>query len=356
MKLLAQYDRMLAALGEALQATRVDQVLASRDELEHIKLHARQIQDRTLLADATEFQMRVERRLGALLAAARESGNLVEKGRRPKAIEGEQTPATLSDIGVDKKLSMKAQRAALMPDEQFQDAVAEMRQRMASNKAILVDPIQAQEKASDLAGRRAAHAARTVNGGCVEDLGKLARSGFRAEMMLLDPQWKFLTRSDAGDGRSANVHYKTEEVDKIKELPVEALAADRCAMGMWMVDWCPQDALDLIRHYGFKHITTLFTWVKTNPSGQGWHMGQGYWTRANPEQCYFATRGNPKRLFADVQQLIVAPVMEHSRKPDEQYPRIERLVEGPYLELQARRPRSGWLSWGDELKFTGVAA
>jgi N6-adenosine-specific RNA methylase IME4 len=125
---------------------------------------------------------------------------------------------------------------------------------------------------------------------------------------------------------------------------------------MWMVDWCPQDALDLLAHYGLRHVTTAFTWVKQNPSGEGWHMGQGYWTRANPEACWLATKGNPKRLYADVRQLIVAPVMEHSRKPDEWLERIERLTEGDYLELQARRPRAGWTSWGDELEFTGVAA
>jgi MT-A70/Helix-turn-helix domain len=80
-------------------------------------------------------------------------------------------------------------------------------------------------------------------------------------------------------------------------------------------------------------------------------MGNGYWTRANPEDCWLCTRGNPKRLYEDVRQLIVAPVMEHSRKPDEVYERIERLVEGPYLELYARRERPGWVSWGAELPF-----
>ena len=73
----------------------------------------------------------------------------------------------------------------------------------------------------------------------------------------------------------------------------------------------------MIEAWGFAHKTTAFTWAKQNESGEGWHMGQGYWTRANPEDCWLATRGSPKRLYADVRQLIVAPVMEHSRKPDE---------------------------------------
>jgi hypothetical protein len=119
-----------------------------------------------------------------------------------------------------------------------------------------------------------------------------------------------------------------------------------------MVDWCPQDALDLIAAWGFTHKTTAFTWVKQNASGDGFHMGQGYWTRANPEDCLLATRGRPQRLHADVRQLVMAPVMEHSRKPDIVHDRIKRLVDGPYLELYARRPRDKWMTWGNDLAFT----
>jgi N6-adenosine-specific RNA methylase IME4 len=122
-----------------------------------------------------------------------------------------------------------------------------------------------------------------------------------------------------------------------------------------------RDALELGEYYGFSHITTLYTWVKTNgdrfdvrePST--WHLGMGYWTRANPEDCWLFTKGDPKRLHADVRQLIFAPVMEHSRKPDEWLERTERLVEGPYLELNARRRRPGWIAWGDELTWEGAA-
>jgi N6-adenosine-specific RNA methylase IME4 len=358
MNLIATYDRAFAALTDGLKAMSVDKALASRDDLGLIKLRAKQVRDRELLAKATEFEMRVTRRLGELLDAARQAGHLREGTGRPSKLEAGAAlpPATLKEIGVDKKLSVMAQRAAALDVADFEDVVREMHTRMASGKAILVDPIQHHEKSAELDGRRAAHAARTVNGGTVKDLGELALSGKRFGSIGSDPQWKFLTRSAEGDGRSANVHYKTEEVDRIKQLPVGELAAENSAFYMWAVDWCLQDALDLIAHYGFKHITTAFTWAKLNASGVGWHMGQGYWTRANPEVCLFATKGNPKRLYADVEQLIVAPVMEHSRKPDEYLDCIERLTEGDYLELQARRPRKGWTSWGDELEFTGEAA
>jgi len=356
MTMLAHYDRAMSALALALESTRIDVVLASRDELEHIKRYAKRVRDRELLADAIEYQMKMERWLGVLLGRAEAAGHLAVKGRPKKAVAGELPPATLTEIGVDRKLSMQVKAAAALPDDDFKAAIAGMRTKMAAGKAIVVDPVRQAETTAELDRRRADHAARTMNGGCVADLGRLALSGYRAASIGSDPQWKFLTRSALGDGRSANVHYKTEEVDKIKALPIGELAAENSAFYMWAVDWCLQDALDLIAHYGFEHKTTAFTWAKLNASGIGWHMGQGYWTRANPEICLFATKGNPKRLYADVEQLIVAPVMEHSRKPDAWLDRIERLTEGNYLELQARRPRAGWISWGDELEWTGEVA
>jgi N6-adenosine-specific RNA methylase IME4 len=62
-----------------------------------------------------------------------------------------------------------------------------------------------------------------------------------------------------------------------------------------------------------------------------------------------ATRGSLLRLDMGIHQLIVAPALEHSEKPEEAQNRIEKLYAGPYLELFARRVRSGWVCWGDEL-------
>ncbi len=368
MNLLVAYDRARAAIAEAKT---VKATLQIRDWIDHLKLHAKKVQDRELLADAADLQLHCERQLGSMLDAAEKAGDLRAPGARGKAAgaDGDEArPATLKEIGVDKKLSATSRRAAALDEAEFEAIVATTRDKIKSGGAILIDPVKAAAKTAEQNDRRAAHAARSINGGSIEDLGKMVREGRKFGSIGSDPQWKFLTRSAAGEGRSANIHYKTEEVDKIKNLPVGELLADDGAFYMWMVDWCPQDALDLLAHYGLKHITTAFTWVKTNGddpdldlwSDSSFHLGQGYWSRANPEQCWFATKLNakqkPKRLYADVRQLIVAPVMEHSRKPDAWLDRIERLTPGDYLEMQARRTRPGWVSWGDELEFTGVAA
>src|SRR5262249_20920230 len=98
-----------------------------------------------------------------------------------------------------------------------------------------------------------------------------------------------------------------------------------------------------------------FTWVKQNRGGDGLFMGLGYWTRANAESCLLATRGSPSRLAKDVHQIVMAPVAEHSRKPDEVRTRIERLVPRPYLELFARRPVAGGTPRGTTLATAALA-
>ncbi len=86
-------------------------------------------------------------------------------------------------------------------------------------------------------------------------------------------------------------------------------------------------------------------------------MGGGYGTRHNAEHCWLGRRGKPQRKSKGVRELIIAPVREHSRKPDEIYMRAEALSDGPYVELFARQQWPNWICIGDELqKFQHEAA
>jgi N6-adenosine-specific RNA methylase IME4 len=71
--------------------------------------------------------------------------------------------------------------------------------------------------------------------------------------------------------------------------------------------------------------------------------------RKAAEICLLFKRGNLDRRSKSVRQLIIAPIREPSRKPDEAYARIEQLVGGPYLELFSRSTRPGWDVWGDQV-------
>lgn len=195
-------------------------------------------------------------------------------------------------------------------------------------------------------------------------------------LIYADPAWKFKTHSlyeksrqpDAPVSRnkqrqnSPERHYKTMTTQQILDMRDDVMfaSAQDCVLLLWAVDPMIPVALQVGAHWGFTFKTVGFYWAKTRRNEgvnnkrpyvktRPFPMGTGYWTRANPEQCLLFTRGSPKRLSASVEKLIVAPRREHSRKPDEAYERIEKLVAGPYLELFARNERAGWNSWGNQV-------
>ena len=190
--------------------------------------------------------------------------------------------------------------------------------------------------------------------------------------ILIDPPWKYDTYSeDTGEGRSAESHYPTMTPADLAGLPVGELARDDCALFMWVTWPTLQQAFAVAAAWGFDYKTCAFTWAKVRKGlaadshailnmGNTWHFGMGFWTRANSEVCLLFTKGSPKRVNADVPQLIVASVRKHSQKPDEIYSRIERLVDGPYIEMFARQKHDGWYAWGNEVEsditFGGITA
>lgn len=162
-------------------------------------------------------------------------------------------------------------------------------------------------------------------------------------VVLADPPWSFKSYSGKQLAPTQGVQpYGVMSIADIKALPVVEVCAKDCLLFMWTVSHHQAAAIDVAAAWGFKPVSIAFIWDKDR-------MGMGYWTRQEAEVCHLFKRGRPKRLARDVRSLIRAPRREHSRKPDEQYERIERLVAGPYLEMFARQGRAGWSSWGNEV-------
>jgi N6-adenosine-specific RNA methylase IME4 len=195
----------------------------------------------------------------------------------------------------------------------------------------------------------------------------LPRGHFKA--IYADPPWNFVTRwaqartTGKNGGGDRRPKYDLMTTDGICQLPVGDLATDDAVLFLWACWPNLLDALKVIEAWGFTYKTCGFAWVKANVrqadlfrDDADAHVGLGYWTRANSEPCLLATKGNPKRVSAGVRQGIIEPRREHSRKPDCVPARIERLVDGPYLELFARTQRPGWTVWGNQTdKFEAAA-
>jgi N6-adenosine-specific RNA methylase IME4 len=140
---------------------------------------------------------------------------------------------------------------------------------------------------------------------------------------------------------------------------IAAVAAPDCALFLWVCNPHIPEMLRVLDSWQFEFKTVAKVWVKYHKNGTPF-SGLGFWTRANTEQVFFATRGAPKRIAKNIKQveeMLIEPEPEaictvrerHSQKPEQLQDDVERLVNGPYLELFARRHRPGWTCIGNEL-------
>ena len=175
------------------------------------------------------------------------------------------------------------------------------------------------------------------------------------DVILADPPWHFQNYSADEPGmlhdraRGANKYYPTMTLDDIRT--IEVPAKKDAILFLWACWPLLPEALQVIGAWGFEYKTLAWVWIKANPTGFGHHMGMGYYTRANSEPCLLATRGNiMKPKDRSVLSLIYSNVMSHSRKPDEQYEKIDRLYPNTKrLEMFARRRWLGWDVFGNQV-------
>lgn len=177
----------------------------------------------------------------------------------------------------------------------------------------------------------------------------------RYQTILLDPPWPYDRK--AGQG-VANKQYKLmtwADLYALRPL-LQAVAAPDCAILLWTTAPLLIEIADTTRVWGFRYVTKAFCWVKTQRDGTIF-FGIGSYTASNTEDVWLLSNGTPKRKTADISQVVptmetagvVAPLGRHSKKPEEIQDRIERLFEGPYLEVFARRRRPNWTCIGNEL-------
>ena len=167
-------------------------------------------------------------------------------------------------------------------------------------------------------------------------------------VILADPPWKFrMWKGDKGS-RTAESYYPTLSIWQLSH--IESPSEDNAAIFLWSTWPLIPNAIGLMGSWGFEYKTVAWVWVKQTSKGNP-HFGMGHYTRGSTEPCLLGIRGRMPVADKSVRARIDAPVREHSRKPDEQYDKIERLYPGvPKLEMFARYQREGWDSWGDEIK------
>jgi len=181
-------------------------------------------------------------------------------------------------------------------------------------------------------------------------------------VIVLDPPWQYDTKVEDGGTVRGLVDYPTMTLTEIAELPVPELAHQSCMLWLWATNSFLGAAWELAVGWGFS-VKTVLTWDKV-------HHGVGFYLLNVTEHCLVGVRGSPvvdlqgayarfdEGLCCAPNTMLRCPREEHSRKPRLFYRLVEYLCPcGPEarLEMFAREPREGWVSWGAETAKFGVS-
>lgn len=390
---LVRYEAARRALAEAVA---VDEVVDIRSKAEAMRVYARQASDKGLEIQAAQIRFRAERRLGELIVAQKETvglntgsrGQLQGKSDSGSAVveQPEDERPRLADIGVDRKLSSKAQKLAAMDVAEFERALARHKEEMESGAGrVAMDLLKIDAEEKGRAHRRDLSSA-------LASASALTPSGKKYPASYSDPPW---VRKAGVGNRAYENHYATmpwPEILKYLERVGEAMQPDA-----WHWMWIPRAHLlakvsykievtladgevvmataDLPLAYacqlalGMDSYSTCYIWTKTDeehPDESG--TGLLVWDQDELLLQFKRGRGLPKpasdEKFGSNHR---ERKREHSRKPDHYRHMIATMVgkdsDGaplPVLELFARVDAehplpANWDAWGNQAGVALVA-
>lgn len=173
------------------------------------------------------------------------------------------------------------------------------------------------------------------------------------QIIYCDPAWDYRGQTQhagtkCSNTSSAKKYYPTMKLEEMKRLDIASLCDTDCLLFMWTSSPHLDQAIDLMKTWGFLYATIGFVWNKErlNPS---------FYTMSQIEICLIGRRKKGKipqpRGARNVRQFLSELRGEHSEKPNEIRNRIvEMFPTQKKIELFARKKYEGWDSWGNEIE------
>lgn len=167
-------------------------------------------------------------------------------------------------------------------------------------------------------------------------------------VVYADPPWRY---DFDVDSRATEKHYPTLTLPEIinyrdsRGTLITDKFADDCILFLWATAPKLNEALEIIKAWGFTYKTNLI-WAKDK-------MGLGWYCRNQHELLLIAEKGAmplPPPTCRP-RSIVKAPRTNHSQKPRQIYRVIEKAYPGyQYLELFGlKNGRKHWVVWGNEL-------
>lgn len=168
------------------------------------------------------------------------------------------------------------------------------------------------------------------------------------KIIYADPPWAY--RNMGNIQATANEHYSTMSNEDICNLPVGGVADDNSILFLWATFPKMQEALDVIKAWGFEYKTVGFVWIKKNKNLSNF-FGVGWYTKSNAEVCLIGVKGKSPKISNSISQIIETVRERHSQKPAIVREKIvEFCGDIKRIELFARQKTEGWDVWGNEVK------
>ena len=136
------------------------------------------------------------------------------------------------------------------------------------------------------------------------------------------------------------------DLTRLKLLNVAEHCEKDCLLFMWATSPHLDQAIELLKSWGFQWATVGFVWDKQR-------VNPGFYTMSQVELCLIGKRGKipSPRGARNIRQFVSEMRGDHSAKPAEVRKRIEQMFPTQKkLELFAREKVPGWDSWGNEIE------
>ncbi len=364
---MSEHTELLPELSKVYQAlvlaSSLDEVKKIHDASKAIAAYAR-AQDMSLEMQntAAEMNLRAKRKLGEMIrnidkhkgGRPPKSSNVSEGSAEASVSDSQLTPRPkLKDLGISKSLSSRCQKIADIPEEEFEEHLAEQKDagkelttttvlRISKKKQSQKEAEQHQQEQEAREDQLQA-IADSDGSVVVGDLSELIRDGLKFRCLYANPRWP-IQGSEDPDAVS---------FDALLDMPISHLVEEQAHLHLWVPVPLLMEGLSLLKKWGFEY-RDMFTWcqgeVKKDLSVQPQANTRLFWANSHMV-LLLGVRGELSFVNTHLPSFLVAKRGKYGSVPEQVQFMVEEASPGPRLELFATQPHKDWYVWGPALDY-----